>query len=344
MPGMKSAHILLAVAFCVPALAARDARSADEPQALSKSGDVDKPAALLEYSEPKTYQLKITLTVSAPAGPLKNVAATMPVPVKWPEQDVQLLDEEKPRGTSTRDTRIKGRGAMMIFSVPLIRAGDSIECVRIYELTRKRIRLAADPTTLRAPTRFPRELREYLTSAPGVEIDGDRVAQLAATLVKPDAEGWENARSFYDWYRRNLKYKSSDFLGAEGVLKGGVGDCEDMTALFVALCRSSKIPARTVWIEQHAYPEFYLETDKGEGVWIPVQSAGPDWFGEMADYRPILQKGNKFKNPFSKQYIHHIPQTARAFGGAAKLAIERRIIDPEKLGKQPGYDDVPPAD
>lgn len=49
------------------------------------------------------------------------------------------------------------------------------------------------------------------------------------------------------------------------------GDCEEMVLLFVGLCRLSKIPARTVWVHSHDYPEFYLVDKQGKGHWIPPQ-------------------------------------------------------------------------
>jgi len=82
-----------------------------------------------------------------------------------------------------------------------------------------------------------------------------------------------------------------------------------MTGIFVALCRASNIPARCVWIPEHCYPEFYLEDPKGEGHWFPCQVAGDRQFGQMHDYRPILQKGDRFKIPEDTAMQRYIAET-----------------------------------
>ena len=80
-------------------------------------------------------------------------------------------------------------------------------------------------------------------------------------------------------------------------MRDGTGDCEEITSLFIAICRAADIPARTVWVPGHCYPEFYLEDDKGQGHWFPCQSAGAREFGGISELRPILQKGDNFRPP-----------------------------------------------
>ncbi len=69
-----------------------------------------------------------------------------------------------------------------------------------------------------------------------------------------------------------------------------------MTSLFIALCRASKIPARTVWLTTSVYPEFYLLDDDGHGHWFPCQIGGTRQFGGIDDSTPILQKGDNFRD------------------------------------------------
>jgi hypothetical protein len=57
------------------------------------------------------------------------------------------------------------------------------------------------------------------------------------------------------------------------------------------------VPARVVWVDQHAYAEFYLEDAKGNGSWYPIESAGTRAFGGMPLARTILQKGDNFQVP-----------------------------------------------
>ena len=62
------------------------------------------------------------------------------------------------------------------------------------------------------------------------------------------------------------------------VLRTRVGDCNEHTALFVALARAAGIPARIsvglVSVRSafyyHAWPEIYVDEGKGRGLWLPV--------------------------------------------------------------------------
>ena len=65
-----------------------------------------------------------------------------------------------------------------------------------------------------------------------------------------------------------------------------------MTSLFIAICRAGGIPARTIRVPRHCYGEFYLEDDESRGHWFGCDATRPHPFGEVADERPILQKGD----------------------------------------------------
>jgi transglutaminase-like putative cysteine protease len=84
----------------------------------------------------------------------------------------------------------------------------------------------------------------------------------ALRKVSQDSNAWDTIKTFWSWTRDNVKFENGDFRGALYALENRCGDCEEMSALFVGLCRLSGIPARTVWVESHDYPEFYL-VDRG---------------------------------------------------------------------------------
>jgi transglutaminase-like putative cysteine protease len=65
------------------------------------------------------------------------------------------------------------------------------------------------------------------------------------------------------------------------VLRTKVGDCNEHTALYVAMARAAGIPARInvglVFVRgvqgafyYHAWPEVYLDEGNGRGMWLPV--------------------------------------------------------------------------
>ena len=88
-------------------------------------------------------------------------------------------------------------------------------------------------------------------------------------------------------------------------LKDGHGDCQNISALFVALCRTQKIPARIVWVHQHNYAEFCLADAEGELHWFPCESSGMRAFGEMPIARVIMQKGDNFKVPERRKALRY---------------------------------------
>ena len=88
---------------------------------------------------------------------------------------------------------------------------------------------------------------------PGVEPDQ------VSTMLRPVVRLRDGARyivAFRDVTNRDgaVIEASAEFAA----LRDGTGDCEELSSLFIALCRAHGIPARTVWVPDHCYPEFYL--------------------------------------------------------------------------------------
>ena len=47
----------------------------------------------------------------------------------------------------------------------------------------------------------------------------------------------------------------------------------------------------------------------------------------MAEYRPIFQKGDRFYDPFQKEYVRYAPHTLRVGNGAAgKMVVLNQIL------------------
>lgn len=275
----------------------------------------------LELADPRTYRLRVVVKITAQEAEVDNIVATCPIPMEWPEQKIRLLEEKREPSTARVSEQVlPGQAAILKFQVPHIAKGKEASVERLYEITRYRTKFTLPPEDLVMPKIAPPELREQLIGIPpGVEIQNSKMIDLANTLTSASREEgpWATAKSFWSWTRDNVKFENGDFRGAMHALDQRCGDCEEMSALFVGLCRLSKIPARTVWVHSHDYPEFYLLDKQGKGHWIPAQVLGPAWFGEMAEYRPIFQKGDKFYDPLQKKYVRYVPQTVK--GGAAKV-------------------------
>ena len=122
---------------------------------------------------------------------------------------------------------------------------------------------------------------------------------------------WRRVELAYDYVRDKVEYVEGDLKNASQALRDGNGDCEEMTSLFVAICRNLDVPARVVWIPDHCYPEFYLEDAEGNGIWYPCQAAGTRQFGRMDETRPVLQKGDRFKVPEKKTPVRYVSEFFR---------------------------------
>jgi hypothetical protein len=182
------------------------------------------------------------------------------------------------------------------------------------------------------PKKIPRDVRKYLAASPYIETRHNDIRDKAKELIAGSEESaWRQVEIMYDWVRDNVKYQDGKLKGALAALRDGTGDCEELTSLFIAFCRVNKIPARTVWVPGHCYPEFYLEDAEGEGYWFPCQAAGTRAFGSMPDQRPILQKGDNFTVPEIKKpqrYVAEFLQTKSVTG----LPPEVRFIREQTSG------------
>jgi hypothetical protein len=174
-----------------------------------------------------------------------------------------------------------------------------------------------------------RDVRKFLGASPYIETRNGEIRSTALKIGGQDDPAWTKVESLYDWVRDNVKYQDGELKGALAALRDGTGDCEELTSLFIAFCRVNHIPARTVWVPGHCYPEFYLEDDEGKGHWIPCQAAGTRDFGGMPDHRPILQKGDNFTVPEVKKpqrYVSEFLQTQSVRGLPPEVKFIRDLM------------------
>jgi hypothetical protein len=258
-------------------------------------------------SEPngmKTGQTQVTrwragMIIKASGGACKGIAGYAPVPTDWPEQEVNTVDEEKGGGAQISYEMVDGGARIMTVRVGHLASGEEAKAIVTVEIRRSTI-LPPDKTDVYSipdPAKLPRQIRLYLTPSPLIESRDPKIRQLAKEIGVDQEKAWEHVEAIYDWVRKTVKYQNGPIKGALAALKDHTGDCEELTSLFIAICRAANIPARTVWVPGHCYPEFYLVDDKGAGRWFPCQSAGKREFGGISEMRPILQKGDNFRPP-----------------------------------------------
>jgi transglutaminase-like putative cysteine protease len=135
-----------------------------------------------------------------------------------------------------------------------------------------------DPRTIRPGPADP-DVERYLAPEPFIESDAPEIraeAETAAgTIIGHRAQAERLTR-----YVNGLLDKKPTFSlpSAREVLRTKIGDCNEHTALYVAMARALGIPARIdvglAYVRDafyyHAWAEVYLDEGQGRGLWLPV--------------------------------------------------------------------------
>jgi hypothetical protein len=285
----------------------------DNPEVDAATGEKDAaetaPSSRIAYDSPQAQFWLVGLVLKTPVT-CANVLATFVVPMEWPEQQVVLTGQNVDPLVSHWEVRnLPGGARQVVVRMARVPAGATVNATFNFQIDRARILGPEQTDDLVIPTRPSRVLRMFLGNSPYIDASNSRIRNASRELAAMEAENdWQRVEQIYDYVRDHVEYVEGTLKNASVALRDGSGDCEEMTSLFVALCRNAKIPARMVWIPDHCYPEFYLEDAEGNGFWFPCQAAGTRQFGRMDEYRPVLQKGDRFKLPESKVPVRYVAE------------------------------------
>ena len=120
---------------------------------------------------------------------------------------------------------------------------------------------------------------EFTWPEPFIESDDPLIIAEAAKAVENAPSPRVRAERLVRYVNALLEKKPTVSLpSAREVLRTRVGDCNEHTALYVAMARAAGIPARiSVGLAfshgafyYHAWPEVYLDEGNGVGLWLPV--------------------------------------------------------------------------
>ncbi len=266
--------------------------------AVAEPPESETDGSLLEYWAPRKMQFRFGLSFESGDRHCTKVHATLPFPTNWPEQEVTVVDVQVPANCQYQFRPGGGGILQLVVDCPVVPPRSALQIVVIADVEKSFIRPGGPTDELVIPRRPSRDLKLYLGDSPGIDIRDRQIRSVVQQIRSQGLEtAWEQVEAYCDWVRETITYRQGELRSTKEALRDGWGDCEEMTGIFVALCRASGIPARCVWIPEHCYAEFYLEEPGGQGYWFPAQLAGDRQFGEMNEYRPILQKGDRFTVP-----------------------------------------------
>lgn len=354
----RSPHLL--AFLCIPLLS-----SLCDSYAHAQIKSASDPS-VLRYGDIQVTRYRVGASVTAKRGAVRDVLATVAVPLTCAEQEVTLVDEDITNNAVHDYRLLHGGGArQMLVRIPHLPNKAEAHAILTFEVRTKIILPPEETSQLTIPKKPPKDIKRYLGKSPFIETNHSKLKKLSrqifADLEKsvadqaenadevestdakstdnpivieaPDQEepsskeptgeeatasdtevteveearitDWRKVEAIYDHVQATIKYVEGDDKSALATLRDGEGDCQNISALFVGLCRTNKIPARIVWVHEHNYPEFCLADEAGDLHWFPCESSGMRAFGEMPTARVIMQKGDNFKVPERKKALRY---------------------------------------
>ncbi|MBR0238437.1 MAG: transglutaminase family protein [Thermoguttaceae bacterium] len=300
----------------------------DAPKTTNQGNGMGENGTTL--GEAKVMKWRCGAEIIAARGACSGILVTTPLPTNWPEQTVRILEEDISPNIRVIDRALPGGVKQMAISIPRLPSGATVQAIKLYEIATCPQYAPDDTDSYRFATlqEIPVPLRAYLKPSPLIECNDPKIRALAKTIGADEPTAWKQVEAIYDWVRNEITYKNGSLKGALAALRDKTGDCEELTSLFIAICRAKGIPARTVWVPGHCYPEFYLVDKNGKGVWFPCQAAGTRAFGEMPETYIILQKGDSFPDPVSpSKRVRYIPEGVTGKGGEPRANFIREKVE-----------------
>jgi hypothetical protein len=285
-----------------------------------KTGETTSGTGGPTLGKSQVSRWQVGVVVRASGGACRSMYGYMAVPTDWPEQEVNIAAEDVSPEVRLHYEKIGAEVKIMVVKIAHLDAGAEAKALVTFEVRRSEILPPKETDGFEIPDqkKLPREIRPYLAPSPLIECRDPKIRGLAKEIGADKAKAWDHVEAIYDWVWEHIKDKDQGGVpkGAMAALKDGNGDCEARTSVFVAICRAANIPARTVWVFGHDYPEFYLCDAAGEGHWFPCQSRGASrQFGGITEMRAIFQKGDNIRPPRNGNKEHQ-RMLAESFTGA----------------------------
>ena len=235
--------------------------------------------ALLLSAPSEPIRFEIAQHIEFPAAPaaMKNAQLWIPIPIDTDGQALLRLDVP----TGGRVTREPTTGNRFLY-LEYAKASDLPKSLDVRYTVRRSAVVVDEKTAMNHPT--PAEaLARWLKPEPMFAANTD-LSPLATKLSAAAKEPFAKGRAFYTHIFDHMTYdKQEPGWGQANVQRAcdvGKGNCTDFHGLFVALCQTSKIPARlemglSLPIKEsasyHCWASFYADKQG----WTPVDISDP---------------------------------------------------------------------
>jgi hypothetical protein len=291
--------------------------------------DAPKEGEGLKLGKSETTRYTCGARIRAGGGPVAGVTSTITVPDDWPEQQVKIASEDIGKTVRVSYRKLEGGLKQMVIQTGQIPVNTFVNALVTWEITRSAQLPPPDPSAYLLPKKLRSE-RKWLGPSPGMDPQSTKIKNLVKEVTEGKETAWEQIEAVYDAVRDRVKLDRVNPKHVNDALKEGKANKEMLTAVFVTACRAMKVPARTVWITDGCYAEFYLEDAQGTGFWFPAMVVGDKQFGKLEDFHPILQKGDNFKVPELNEPQKFVPEVLKgkpglAGGGRPEVEFVRRV-------------------
>lgn len=287
------------------------------------------PVAGVTFSNPVENRMQVGVRMAAKDASAFNMLVTLPVPADWPEQTVTLVNEEVPPDINRVSYRELNSGVkQLVFNVTKMRPRVEVKLLMTYKVVTSQINAPEDTSVFIRPKRSHRDGKPYTGTSKDITFGDSKLKNQVKELVADKPDAWSEVRAIYDWVRENIEQREGDPRDTVDVFDDRSGCAEDITGLFIAMCRSSKIPARMVWVPGQQYAEFMLTDEEKNAHWFPCTLVGLPEFGSLSEPRIILQKGDSIRVPEKDQRQKFVSEFAVCKGTVKPVVVFVREFNP----------------
>ncbi len=178
--------------------------------------------------------------------------------------------------------------------------------------------------------------KQYLVETESVDFKDEDIRNLASSIASGHDNEYEVVHALADWVNENIQYSletktSSASKKASWVLENRRGVCDELTNLFIGLCRSMDIPARFVSGVSYTSDERFDSRWSSHG-WAEVYFPGYGWvpfdvtYGQFGYIDPAHIK-LKVADDANKSSTKYSWQAKSATIETGQLALETRVKD-----------------